>query len=278
MLAGYTGTCKSFTALSWAASVATGAPWHYRQACVTGTALYVAAEGASGINSRLSAWESHNGTKVLDNALITLPNPINLGRLADVAELCSIVDEQKVLFVVIDTLNRCAVGLDENSAKDMGVVVDSLYAIQQCTSEHRGTVLLVHHTGKDKATIRGSSALEAGVDTVYAADGNPRAVRLYRTKRKDGPADDVLTLRLDKVANSAVLVHALADMTANEDQLMSAFLSIFGTTGASKAELRSACEIPPASFHRALNELVKRGVLLNTGTDKRPFYIAGVLP
>jgi hypothetical protein len=31
--------------------------------------------------------------------------------------------------------------------------------------------------------------------------------------------------------------------------------------------------MPPATFHRALNELLEAGQLINTGTDKRPFYI-----
>ena len=33
--------------------------------------------------------------------------------------------------------------------------------------------------------------------------------------------------------------------------------------------------LPNATFHRALNDLLKSGVLINTGSDKRPFYIGG---
>ena len=53
---------------------------------------------------------------------------------------------------------------------------------------------------------------------------------------------------------------------------MSHFASHFADTGATATQLRDTIELPRATFYRALNDLVKRGVLLNTGTDKRPFY------
>jgi DNA-binding IclR family transcriptional regulator len=61
-------------------------------------------------------------------------------------------------------------------------------------------------------------------------------------------------------------------MTDAEDKIMSAFMSAFSATGASKADLRNTCSMPPASFHRGLNALVFRGLLANHGTDQRPFY------
>ena len=69
-----------------------------------------------------------------------------------------------------------------------------------------GTVLLVHHTGKDKATVRGSSAVEAAMDTVYVTEGGDGLVRLRRTKRKDGPMEDTHQLQFQQVGLSGVLV------------------------------------------------------------------------
>ena len=66
-----------------------------------------------------------------------------------------------------------------------------------------------------------------------------------------------------------------ADMTDGQRTLMSAFLSAFEATGASKADLRGVANMPNASFARSLNALVSAGALVNHGTDQRPFYRAG---
>ena len=56
LLYGRWGTLKSFIALDWLASVATGRPWQ-RRPTERLRALYVAAEGAFGLAARLDAWE-----------------------------------------------------------------------------------------------------------------------------------------------------------------------------------------------------------------------------
>jgi RecA-family ATPase len=114
------------------------------------------------------------------------PAPLNLLRDNEMRELCAMADGMAL--VVIDTVNRCAVGGDENSARDMGIFVDAAYKVREATGD--GIVLALHHTGKDKATIRGSSALEAGVDCIYQTEGDHVGITLKRTKRKDGPPDD----------------------------------------------------------------------------------------
>lgn len=166
--------------------------------------------------------------------------------------------------------------MDENSAQDMGTAVDALYRIRDAT--RGGTALAVHHTGKDKSTVRGSSALEGGVDTVYKTEGDPHNLKLYRDKRKDGPTPDTIMLTLSTVpyTESAVIVSTLGvDTRPSARELMSIFVSMFSETGASKAELRNASEMAPSTFHRALNTLVEQGALTNHGTQQRPFYKAG---
>lgn len=266
------GTLKSFTVQSWGACVATGRPWLGRPVVQRRT-LYIAAEGAPGLDDRLKAWEYAWGVDIPADALWTLPDAVNLSNAVAVKQLAALVSDEGIGFVVVDTLAKCAVGLDENSSRDMGLVVDSLYRLKDATAG--GVVAIVHHTGKDKTTIRGSSALEAGVDTVYLAEGDSKLVKLTRTKRKDGPCDDVLRVRLetDKSMKSGFLVSTRdVDMTGSEDTLMSAFMSTFSATGATKAELRDAAGMPSGSFHRALNRLISKGFLVNQGTDARPFY------
>ena len=272
MLVGSRSTGKTFLALDWSMCVATGKPWQGR-ATEQGPVLYVAAEGAYGLAQRVEAWEYAWGRNVAD--FDVLPEPVQLLDSGAVNELAAIVRESRYRLVVLDTLARCAVGGDENSARDMGIVIDSLYRIRDGNPT---TVLLVHHTGKDRETTRGSSALEAGVDTVYLAEGDPRLITLTRTKRKEGPCDDRHQLALEAHGDSVVVVstrggqdHFLSD---SADKLLSAYLSAFSETGASKAELRAASGLAPATFHRALNALLRAGALRNTGSDSRPHYIS----
>lgn len=275
LLAGYFGSLKSFLAIDWGASVATGRRWMGREVH-QGSVLYVAAEGAYGLHQRLNAWE-YAWRHTIDPATFhVLPEPVNLGSPSAVIELCHLIEQTGgYKLVIIDTLAKSITGMDENSAQDMGRAVSSLYRVQAATGD--GTVLAVHHTGKDRTTIRGSSALESGVDTVYTTEGDAQLVRLSRTKRKDGPQPDVhqLTLKtFDHLGSGMILSAVGADMTDGQRQLLSAFLSAFEATGASKAELRGVANMPPASFHRALNALVMEGALVNHGTEQRPFYRA----
>jgi AAA domain len=73
LLYGRWGSCKSFIAQDWAASVATGRAWQGRPT-EQRRALYVAAEGAFGLKGRLSAWEVAWHTTIHDGTLDILPH------------------------------------------------------------------------------------------------------------------------------------------------------------------------------------------------------------
>jgi hypothetical protein len=273
LLAGYFGSLKSFIALDWAASVATGRRWQGR-ATEQRRVLYIAAEGAYGLHQRLDAWETGWGVEIPPAALNVFPGPVHLGNALDVYELCTVARDHQYGVVVVDTLAKSIAGMDENSAQDMGRAVESLYRIQAAT--HGGTVIAVHHTGKDKTTIRGSSALESGVDTVYTTEGDSSLVKLTRTKRKDGPAEDVHHLSFAAVSGTAsgvIQSQRGSETTPSARDFLSHFESHFAATGATTAQLRDTADMPRASFYRALSALVSTGDLTNTGTDKRPFYV-----
>ncbi|TCJ68721.1 UNVERIFIED_ORG: AAA domain-containing protein [Dietzia maris] len=276
MLAGMWGSAKSFVALDWAACIATGKPWQGRRVD-RGRVLYVIAEGAQGLSVRLDAWEAAWQSRVPASHLAVHRGPVNLFNTVDVDELCAYVEAEGFHFIVFDTLVKCAVGAEENSAKDMTLVIDAAYRVLDATPSGRGLVLLVHHTGKNGA-IRGSSALESGVDTVYTCAKDGAAVTLKRTKRKDGPPEDRHNLTLTDVpgTKSATLgVHHVregADMAGRARELLSVFVSTFAETGATKSELRDAAGMPPATFSRSLNALVGNGSVINSGSDLRPFY------
>jgi hypothetical protein len=278
LLYGKWGTAKSFIGVDWAASVATGRKWQSRHV-EQRRALYVAAEGAFGLKGRVDAWETGWQTEIHDGSLEILPRPVNLTKAVDVLNMAALISWGGYSFVVFDTLSRCMVGADENSAKDVGVVVEAMTQLLGHTPGGRGVILGVHHTGKDGKTLRGSSAFEGAVDTAYLTTRDGAVITLNREKRKDGPEHDRHELRIDPIKgtnSAAISVHRGVDKPERADKLLSTFVHHFATTGASKAELRKVADMPDVTFYRAVSDLLKCGDLINEGTDKRPFYkVAG---
>jgi hypothetical protein len=274
LLYGPWGVGKSFIAYDWTASVATGRPWQGRRT-EQRKALYVAAEGAYGYKGRTDAWEVGWGTKILDGTLDILPRPVNLTNVADLRNLAALIEWGGYAFVALDTLARCMVGADENSARDCGMVVDALHRLRQHTPGGRGVVLGVHHTGKDGKTFRGSSAFEAGADTVYSVTLDGAVIVLDREKRKDGTKADIHRLKLASVDGTESVIIEVSRGETNSgrgDKLLSHFKSHFCDRGAYATQLCESSGMSKATFYRALSDLLERGELINAGTDKRPFY------
>lgn len=274
LLYGRWGTGKSFVALDWGGCVAAGKGWQGR-AVEQQRVLYLAAEGAHGLKIRTDSWEAGWQRKIPDEQFTVLRRAINLTNYAEVRELAALIDWGGYGFVIIDTIARCMVGADENSAKDCGQVVDALGRLLDKTPGGRGVVTGVHHTGKDGKTFRGSSVFEAGADTVYALQAEGRAINLNREKRKDGPITDMHGLTIEAVEGTKsciISLHRGVEKPERAQRLLSTFLHHFSTTGATKTELRVVSDLTEGTFYRALSDLLQSGDLVNEGTEKRPFY------
>lgn len=275
LLYGKWGSGKSFIALDWAARVATGTPWQGRDT-EQRRVLYVAAEGAYGLKGRTQAWETGWRTELSDGALDVYPRPVNLTHAIEAANLAALIDWNGYGLVVIDTLARCMVGADENSARDCGQVVDTLTRLREATPGGRGVVLGVHHTGKDGETFRGSSAFEAGSDAVYRVKLDGPVIALERMKRKDGPLVDQHRLRLSRVDGTpSVILECVSpggETHDRSDSLLSHFASHFAGGGAYASQLVEVSAMSKATVYRALSDLLKRGDIVNTGSPRRPFY------
>ncbi|MDN4519605.1 helicase RepA family protein [Mycolicibacterium austroafricanum] len=282
LLYGKWGTLKTFIALDWAASVATGRRWQGRMTAVR-RVLYIVGEGAWGFKGRVRSWETGWQRTIADESLSVMPMPVNLLKASEVAELAALIRWGGYGFIILDTLARCMVGGEENSAKDSGVVVDAMTRLRGATPGGRGVVLGVHHAGKDTKTLRGSSAFEAGVDTVYFTSRDEQVITLTREKRKDGPEADVHLVEFDPIpgtlSGTLRMSHGMSheaetgERTATLRLIMSQHFSL---TGASAAEVRRIAvddgPLTRATFYRALSDLIEQGWLTNTGSDKRPFY------
>jgi AAA domain len=89
------------------------------------------------------------------------------------------------------------------------------------------------HPWQGRPTVTGPVIY--GVDTVYQTEGDHTGIILKRTKRKDGPPDDVLQLRLETVLDSGVSQNRVR-RSPGETDLLSHFVSHFSETGATTAQ------------------------------------------
>jgi hypothetical protein len=162
---GESGSGKSFLAMDLCFSIAAGRADWFGMAVKQAPAVYIALEGQGGVSKRVKAWEMHNQQQVASPvrfmvADFSIVEPEGVKQLG--TEIVAEVGSSAV--VVVDTLNQSAPGADENSSKDMSGVLTNA---KHLADSVRGLVVLVHHTGKDRAKgMRGHSSLFAAMDAV----------------------------------------------------------------------------------------------------------------
>jgi hypothetical protein len=185
LLYGPGSSAKSFVALDMAASVAMGLPWHGSptKKC---DVIFIVGEGSGGFAGRTLAWCASNQVSPveLNQHLHAWEGPVDLVGLVDpdsLDDLCRLVAEMQIGLVVVDTVARCTPGADENSAKDVGVVVRSLDRIRDAGA----TVLVLHHTPKEGGGPRGSGALLWATDAAIAVGKERELVTITNERQKD---------------------------------------------------------------------------------------------
>jgi len=203
-LVGQPGSYKSFVALDLALCQALGRDWHGVPVKQT-PVLYVVGEGLAGYKKRVAAWLEHNGISrdELRGKMLITRGSVQIGG-DDWSALAQWVQEQKCGLVVVDTMARATVGLDENSSKDQGIVVEHCRNLCDLTG---ATMLLVHHTGHANGEAaergRGSSSWRGAVDAefILTKTGDYTAA-LKCDRQKDAESGQSVAVYLVKAAGS----------------------------------------------------------------------------
>lgn len=180
---GPSGCGKSFLAIDLAMRIAQGGEW-FGHRVKQHPVLYVCLEGEAGLSVRVKAYRAVNGS--IAHGIDFIDQPFNLLEPADVRDVVGVITNRATPHgvVIIDTLNRAAPGMDENSSVDMGHAVAAAKALQTSIG---GMVLLVHHTGKDASKgMRGHSSLHAALDTAIEVRREGDSREWSVAKAKDG--------------------------------------------------------------------------------------------
>ena len=173
-IVGDSGVGKSAVVLDMLCHMAMGWPWRGRETrqCVS---VYAAGESIHGAYDRMATWaREHGAPEVLDRVILVSGTPQVSGDRKWWGKLTEGVLRTDAQVVVIDTLARATVGLEENAAKDMGVVNGVFDKIIRDTG---ASLWYVHHVTRGTSHGRGSTALYGAVDseiliTDLAEDGD----------------------------------------------------------------------------------------------------------
>ena len=198
MIYGAPGSGKSFLAIDMALSVAHGVDWQGKKV-KQGPVLYIAGEGMGGFSKRWKAWSKHHG---LENEpdMYLLPVAVNMMDEQDVARLVLTVEEmgREWALVIIDTVARAIAGADENAAQSIGMFVQSCDKVREAAG---GTMLAVHHSGKDSSRgARGSNALLGALDTSVVVGKLDDVVTIKVEKQKDAEPIDEMSFNMVSVS------------------------------------------------------------------------------
>jgi hypothetical protein len=290
VLFGRASVGKSFCALDWSLSAATGRDWLGRRV-KPGAVLYVASEGADGLGLRLQAWaQEHGGQVPPADAFEVYPVPINLRDAAEVAELVAYVAERGFLLTVVDTLNRSIGGGNENAPDTMGPAFEAVDQIRR--AHDHSTVLVVHHANEE-GRVRGHKSWEGNSQTVIAARSTGGMLQLSTDperggKQKDGPPT-CFDLQLRPVVlagggsscvlqrpEATFLINSLADEPSNRGAWL-ALLRQFrerglAVTGEEAAKFCATRGLAGRSFRDMVNALVSADTISKEGRGKQATY------
>lgn len=273
VLYGPPGSGKSFIALSMAKSIQTGVDflgYPVRHPCPV---LYVAAEDIHGFRTRIRAWKQHHQAPPADHEIKFLGQSVILNEPSNLSRIVRAIEEVQAGFVILDTFARCTPGVDENSAKDMGKVVQ---VIDEIRSKTDVGVLLVHHSGKDIGRgARGSNALLGAVDTEIQCDDG----RLKITKQKSATEEGPIWFQLEPVGDSVVPVSRRFDDagdSAKRDVVLQALKDICPVGGSVPSsaweEAAKDAGIGRSMYFSHRKVLIDRGLVVQHGSDGRPRF------
>lgn len=303
MIVGASGCYKSFVAVDLAVRVVLGVPWFGWQVR-QGPVVYVAAEGSTGLKSRIREAEVARGADRPLRDLSVVPMPVQIGG-EDWAAFAEVIRLRKAALVVVDTLNRSTVGVEENSNSEMRDVADAAAELARQTG---ATVVLVHHAGHEGSRSRGASAIPAAADAIIAVRRSADLRLTVSTRKADGgkvkdceeqtanlkvtPGPLGLSLVVANLDGADPFEPARKSCREGVLALFEYYLQVLDpgkrTTGLTQAEVlrglrKGSAELvqevdkvgwSPAGIKKELHTLVANGVLLPVSGSSRSYVVS----
>lgn len=267
VLVGESGVGKSFIALDIAGRLATRA-----------AVVYIAGEGLAGYAARWFAWKDYHHI-VDETYLYFYKKALQVLKQPELETFIALISQHEPQLVIIDTLARSAVGVDENSNKEMG---EFIAACDYIRNSLEAAVLVVHHTGKN-GDIRGASALYGAADSVLFAKHDDGFIRIINENQRhgknkyneaypdktyaisshngEGPDGAVYEGAVLKEIDLVSLDEMLGDSLTKNQQSIYDYIKRFGESGIDIKGIITGTEIAQATVYRTVGKFIEDGVL-----------------
>ncbi|WP_426525047.1 AAA family ATPase [Bradyrhizobium sp. McL0615] len=192
------GGMKSALMAAASISVASGADWFGKRNKERCGVVYFALERADLVKRRLEAHRIR--LKLADLPIVVVKAAINFGAAETVGRVIETIREVEAEYslsaglVIFDTFAKliAAAGLDEDKARDQGLIFNRVQQVKTATDVH---VALVGHTGKNvERGARGSNAILGDVDMMVEISGDIVRTAVV-TKANDSPEGPLFSFK-----------------------------------------------------------------------------------
>jgi hypothetical protein len=187
---------KSFLAIHMGMCIATARPFFDRKILTPGLVVYQAGEGGRGIKKRFRAWRQEfakdipKGQRVpiyiLQSKVDIYSADGDTSKLIEELRGISRLYGMPLIAVFIDTLQKAQGHADENSGKDMGIVMANVDRIAAAIPGCH--VCLIHHMNAGGTKLRGHTSVYAGIEQVILVSKDEKSK--IRTALLDKVKDD----------------------------------------------------------------------------------------
>jgi hypothetical protein len=236
--------------------------------------LYVAGEGGAGLSERLHALRQTFGND--GGNFFYLIQPIDINPTHDLHDINNMIRENKISFVIIDTLARNFGDGDENSARDMGRFIRNIDIIRETTGAH---VMIVHHATKEGGTARGSGALAGAADIVMkvtkANKCHPYKLSIVNAKDDPDGDDFFFDLKVVKAENSDRTTCVVLECESHDQPLVTPArqedLAFEALKKIARVNHGDPADLPPSLLYKGVQlvtwKIACSMIPLATGTD-----------
>lgn len=264
---GLRGACKSFFMLGLAASIATGTAFLGHEVNSPGRVVYVVAEAANNLSSRLDAWETNHDDDT-DGSLF-VKQGMDLADQSSVDHFIRDMKRMKPAAIFFSPFYKMTIGVEESNLSQQGVVADRLDQIREATG---ALVVIENHTNAEGHRMSGHSVLERIAWTEVLLTNSRGYVKASCRKQRNAIEFPDMLLTKKPIANSIVL-QLLPDvvpagpqlmMDAN-DQKMGQLLVELKVNPMTAKQLCHVTGIPKSTVYRLVGELKKTGQVSQEG-------------
>lgn len=251
---------------------------------------YCAGEGVSGLPGRFAAAAQRYGVTDLpsftffplvpalhyeDGQKSTLDTlDTFIGEWQERQEACEV---GPLDILIIDTLHSATAGADENSARDMGAILDKCRRAKQALG---CAVVLIHHSNRAGTGERGSSALRGAADLMIRVDAGDKNHTMTCDKLKDGeqwiPQEFSLVAMADSVRVWWELPESQEQKDERKSETAKEILKVLSeaTTPKTAKQISDALGIKQQNFNSVKRRLVKQ--LLVSSDDSPGYYVFAI--